>query len=429
MMLTFIANELWQGALIAGVTTLALRLVSPRNATTRYAVWLLALFALVAVPVATASWHLGAQLLAALPHATSDRRAHFTLVAIGDLSHDAGRWFARSRLDSSAVLIVTLGLWIAGTAAAMTRLAVSFLRIARIRRAAARRTTVDGVPVLTSRDLTIPIATGIVVPAIVLPETLAETLTESEFRCTLEHELAHVRRGDVAADLVQRLLEAVLFWNPWVYVVGNRLIAEREAACDDWAVHRFEEPDEYAFCLASLGRRIARPDATLLSPSVFGARNALVARIERLAADRTSTDFSLNYIALGGITMLFVLMTLAIQALFPSNVTAATLQPANYDVLASAGSCTKPSAEPKALDAAAPDLPKSQWPSHKVSAIVLVTVAPSGKATSARIYRSSGNAAVDHAVMTAAEKSTYSPKVENCVSVTGTYLFKADFAP
>lgn len=429
MMVTFIVNELWQGTLIVGITTLALRLVSPRNATTRYAAWLLALLALVAVPMATASWHLGAQLLAALPHATSDRRAHFALVAIGNLSNDAGRWFAQSRFDDSTAFVVIIALWIAGTAVAMSRLAVSFLRIARLRGAAVRRMTVEGVPVLMSRNLTIPIATGIVVPAIILPEKLAETLTESEFRCTLEHELAHVRRGDVAANLVQRLLEAVLFWNPWVYVVGNRLIAEREAACDDWAVHRFEEPDEYAFCLASLGRRIARPDATLLSPSVFGARNALVARIERLAADRTSTDFSLNYIALGGITMLFVVMTLAIQALFPSNATAATLQRANYDVLASAGSCAKPNVDPTARNAAAPDLPKSQWPAHKVSAIVLVTIAPSGKATAARIYQSSGNAAVDHAVMVAAEKSTYSPKMVNCVSVTGNYLFRADFAP
>ena len=127
--------------------------------------------------------------------------------------------------------------------------------------------------------------------------------------------------------------------------------------------------------------------------------------------------------------MLFVAMTLAIQAFFPPKATAATLPPAPRDVLASGGTCAKPNADPKALDAAAPDLPKSQWPAHKVSAVVLVTIAPSGKATGARIYKSSGSASIDHAVTIAAEKSTYSPKIADCEPVTGTYLFKADIAP
>ena len=127
--------------------------------------------------------------------------------------------------------------------------------------------------------------------------------------------------------------------------------------------------------------------------------------------------------------MLFIATTLAIQALFPPNATAATLQPAAHTAVASSGTCAKANADAKPLDAAAPDLPKSQMPTHKVSAVVLVTIAANGKATAARIYSSSADAAVDRAVIVAAEKSTYSPKIVNCVPVTGTYLFRADFAP
>jgi hypothetical protein len=36
---------------------------------------------------------------------------------------------------------------------------------------------------------------------------------------------------------------------------------------------------------------------------------------------------------------------------------------------------------------------------------------------------------VDHAVVVAAEKSTYSPETVNCTPVQSTYLFRADFAP
>ncbi|MBV8149711.1 MAG: energy transducer TonB [Candidatus Eremiobacteraeota bacterium] len=52
-----------------------------------------------------------------------------------------------------------------------------------------------------------------------------------------------------------------------------------------------------------------------------------------------------------------------------------------------------------------------------------------GKPSAARIYRSSGDPNVDHAVLAAAEKSKYSPKLANCTPVQGTYLFRADFAP
>ena len=64
-----------------------------------------------------------------------------------------------------------------------------------------------------------------------------------------------------------------------------------------------------------------------------------------------------------------------------------------------------------------------------VTVQIAVTIAPSGKVVGAEVYRSSGDPAVDKAVLTAAEKSTYSPKLVNCVPVGGTYLFKADVAP
>jgi TonB family protein len=58
-----------------------------------------------------------------------------------------------------------------------------------------------------------------------------------------------------------------------------------------------------------------------------------------------------------------------------------------------------------------------------------VTIAPNGHATAATVVHASGYPAMDRAVVEAALKSTYSPKIVNCVPVQGSYLFRADFAP
>lgn len=431
MIVTLVINSLWQGALVVGISALVLGLVPQRNATTRYAVWFLALLALVAIPLATTASHFGAQLVPLFAHRRAAANASFALVPIGALAIGTGKWLAWApALGSSGILPAIGALWSAGAALGLLRLVMSFVRISRVRRCATALFFVDGVPILASDELSVPIATGITAPVIVLPSLLAETLSETDLRCTIEHELAHIRRGDVAGNAMQRIAESILFWNPWIHVVGRRLVAEREGACDDWAVRRIGESAEYAACLATLARRIIRAAPPLLTPSAFGSRNALVARIERLMGDHSPDDSSINYFALGALTVLFAIMTLALQALLPAAAGATPLQPtAATSIVAADGACKNPNAGPTASNAVAPNLPKSQWPQENVSAIVLVTVSASGKATAARVSRSSGYANVDRAVLTAAEKSAYSPKLVNCIPSAGSYLFKAQFSP
>lgn len=416
MIVSIVINALWQGALVVGVTALALRFVPLRNATTRYAAWFVTTLALVAVPLLTTLVHWHLPIVNAIAHGTPFGRPRFTLTALAPLQE-----------QRASVAWTIAAIWITGTAFALTRLAVSYVRIARLRRMAAVVSEIAGIPVLASSGLSIPIAAGILAPAILIPRELFDTLNGADLECTIEHELAHIRRGDVATNLVERLLEAAFFWNPWMHFAGRRLAAEREAACDDWAVHRLGEPNAYASCLAQLGRRLQTSSAPLLTPSALGSRHSLVTRIERLMADRAPNESKLNYIAVGGISMLVAVLTLVLQTIVPAPAQATGLG-ANAGVTVAAA-CKNPNAEPQALNAVAPNLPKSEEPPRKVTAIVTVTVAASGKATRVLIYRSSGYPNVDRAVAIAAEHSTYSPKLVNCVPTEGTYLFRADFAP
>lgn len=418
MIVTFVANSLWQGFVAVALTALLLRLVPMRDAATRYAAWLLSLVALVAIPALTEWTHFGSRLAAAVANGAAGHGT-YSLAFAGTLTSEA----ANPNLER-----IVVALWVAGAAIGLGRLAVSLSRILRLVAGATPHSTVDGVAVLSSGDLAIPIVTGLWSPAILLPAELVNALDPAGVRCTIEHELAHVRRGDVAVNALQRIVEAVFFWNPWVQIAGRRLSAEREAACDDRAALRIGEPREYALCLAALGRRIAERSAPLLTPGAFGTRNALVARIERLMSDGSPGNARINYLAIGGILMLFAALTLVFQALVPTPANAAPVQNSPSAAVAAAA-CANPNIEPSVVVPVPPDLGKSKVPKQNYSAVVAVTIAPNGKVAGAKVYKSSGNATVDSAVVAAAEKSTYSPKLVNCAPAQGTYLFRADFEP
>ncbi|MBV8856191.1 MAG: M56 family metallopeptidase [Acidobacteria bacterium] len=70
-------------------------------------------------------------------------------------------------------------------------------------------------------------------PVLVLPRGVAAQLDEEELETVLLHELAHVERRDNLWGNFQTALECVFWFNPAVWLVGRRLLAERERACDE----------------------------------------------------------------------------------------------------------------------------------------------------------------------------------------------------
>ena len=313
--------------------------------------------------------------------------------------------------------------WIAGVAACLIRLGASLMRIRQIR---ANATPLTHGHVLVSNDIAVPIAVGLFRPAIVVPKRLVETLAPADLERILAHERAHVRRRDVAGNLVQRLIEALLFFNPWVYLIGRNLTLEREAACDDWAIADTGASDAYAACLASFARTLRR--APLAAPSAMGSRHALLARIERLARS-ASRPIALNRYAIGGTIVLFAILTLALEAFSPAlafaPVQSVGSTSGNYANTVAA--CAHPNVDATVTSPAQPQLPHGA--NLKGSATATVTIAPNGSVAAASITKSSGNPQIDKAVLDAAKHSTYSPKLVNCKPMQGSYLFHADFAP
>ena len=71
------------------------------------------------------------------------------------------------------------------------------------------------------------------------------------------HELAHVRRWDNFTRLLHRLVAAVLFFHPAVWLCGRMLRREAEQACDDLVVCATGRSEAYARGLAHVAERAA----------------------------------------------------------------------------------------------------------------------------------------------------------------------------
>ncbi len=110
-------------------------------------------------------------------------------------------------------------------------------------RAVARIAAARGIALLASDTLPAPLAVGLFRPAIVVPRALLAALDGGQLRFVLLHELAHLRRGDLWAALLLRVVRVAWFFHPAPWIAGRLLLREREHACDDAALARFAPPE------------------------------------------------------------------------------------------------------------------------------------------------------------------------------------------
>ena len=113
--------------------------------------------------------------------------------------------------------------------------------------AQAERLALKAVPMVAYCErIAVPVVVGVLKPVILLPAAMMSGLTSQELAAVLAHELAHVKRFDHILIVVQRILEAVLFFHPAVWWFGRRIHDLREHACDDLVIQGGTDRMDYA---------------------------------------------------------------------------------------------------------------------------------------------------------------------------------------
>ncbi len=100
-------------------------------------------------------------------------------------------------------------------------------------------------------------------------------------------------------------------------------------------------------------------------------------------------------------------------------------------LVAQQANCNQPDHEVEVVQAAPTEYPDSarDLGLGPVEVLVAVTIDANGSVVNATISHSSSNGAIDRMAVIAARKSTFEPKLVNCVATQGTYLLHAQFNP
>jgi len=300
-----LVHFVWQGVVVAFLLAISLQALRSRTSNARYTAACIALMLMAAMP-------LGTFALIGSPHATAELT---DLAATGMEPPNAGRpvpgqsslkrttperdqpgmavdvpdglplaaGMQSDAVDAAAsappvwqrvsamvapFLPLVVALWLMGVSVLSLRLLGGWLQVQRLKRRGIRPVTAGlqeavgrlsqrlrisrPVTVLASALVRVPTAIGWLRPVILLPASALTSLPPEQLEAILAHELAHIRRYDYLVNLIQTVIETVLFYHPAVWWVSRQIRIEREHCCDDLAVGICGDRVIYARALAAV---------------------------------------------------------------------------------------------------------------------------------------------------------------------------------
>lgn len=285
---------LWQGALIGLLAAFALHALRDARPQTRYAV---ACFALLACMLVFLASLITAFVPAAFAPAAIGLATPLSPVSVGPDAGTPGLFGVVApvaHFDAALPWIVVL--WSAGTCVMFLRLVLGLAWVHRLRHTtqgalhaawqarlddlAARFGMRRGIALRVVDTLDSPVSAGWWRPVVLLPAVLLTRMPTELVEALLAHELAHIRRHDYLLNLLQNVVEALLFYHPVTWWLSHRIRSEREQIADRLAAEVTGAPRVLALALAELAElKPLRPALHLAQAAHAGQ---LMSRIELL---------------------------------------------------------------------------------------------------------------------------------------------------
>jgi len=314
---------IWQGMLIAALTANVMWLIRRCSAEVRYLVACAAMLCMLASPIITTL-----VLMTSNPgrHGLTSSAANQSMTD-GDgitLSPEAAlsapsshHWSERLTGWISQELAWLVSIWLAGVLLLSLRLLFGCVSAQRFKvretrpvawrwqemleTLCARFGMMRPVSLLESSLVQVPTAVGWLRPVILLPACALTGLAPQQLEAVIAHELAHIRRHDYLVNILQRIIETLLFYHPAVWWVARQVRIEREYCCDDLAVAACGDALLYARALAEMEEMRAGPQL-----AVAANGGPLLARIRRLTGFPEPQANELTGLLVGLITLLII---------------------------------------------------------------------------------------------------------------------------
>jgi uncharacterized protein (TIGR03435 family) len=306
-MTALVFNHLWQSTLCAGVIAILAFALRRHRAQLRYGLWLAASvkflvpFAMLAAVGGLLEWQ----------QAPAPIRSVVASPGVRDFNAPfAAMWVDSTPMVTAAaqpqwIALILFTVWACGSAAIILRRVRQWREIRAVVRASAPFAAAtprlrqgyggpavpEGIEIRTAPTVLEPGVVGLRRPVILLPEGIDAYLTADQLAAVLAHEVCHARRRDNLTAAMHMLVEAVFWFHPLVWVIGARLVATREQACDEHVVAETAEPIAYAEGIVSVCRRYVETPHM----AVAGVGGADVkARIHAILANRIGLRLTLS---------------------------------------------------------------------------------------------------------------------------------------
>lgn len=326
LFLAALANHVWQSTVVVVVAALVTLALKENQAKARYRIWWIASIKfLVPMSLFVAvggqfRWSPSAKYPETYVSAVVFEQASqpFTSIPVFSATSVPAARNSRSRAEWAAVLV--LAIWIGGlltcllkwwdkwrrarTVVNQSTLLTDGREVEMLRRVEKDIGAKKSIPIVSSTTVIEPSVFGVLRIVLVWPAALSHRLSDEELKAIILHELSHVRRHDNLSASFHMVTEALFWFHPMIWWLGNRLVEEREKACDEDVLKWERMPRVYAqgllkvceFCLQSPLR---------CASGVTGAN--LKGRVEEIMRNRVASRLSVGKIALLSITAVAIL--------------------------------------------------------------------------------------------------------------------------
>lgn len=297
-----LVHFLWQGTLIGGVFAAGRWLLRDGRPQHRYWLGLASMGAMAAAPVAT--FILLLETSASLSLGASSSAMLWADPAVKAVVAGAGFTPGALAVSLEALLPWVVGIWALGVLVMSTRVGIHWVRmlrlstigtldiseelLARVEHLKQAMGVTGAVRVVETTVAQVPTVLGWLKPVILLPTSTILGLTPGQLDLVIAHELGHIRRFDYLINLLQILVETLLFYHPMVRWISRCVRDERETCCDDLVVAACGNRVQYAKALANLETM----RGSGLEPSLAATGGQLVQRIERIVCTHRRRETS-----------------------------------------------------------------------------------------------------------------------------------------
>lgn len=287
-------HSVWQAFVIVSIIIIILRFVPSNQSNARYLIASLGLLVITTLSIGTFIYR-----YAGSNNSTFSTAAAYQNDVMGPLNAVAittiGQYFtlAKTFIQSSIPFFVMA--WVLGTFLFSLRILTGLVFVEKLRQQSvllqnewsqriqklAQQLNINRMILLAeSSVIEVPVVIGYLKPMILIPIGMSTSLSTEQLESIFLHELMHIRRKDYLINLLQAFVEAVYFFNPFVWIISGLMKREREHCCDDAVVQLHGNPTAYAHALATLEE--VRLSKAGLSLSLAENKNHLLNRIKRI---------------------------------------------------------------------------------------------------------------------------------------------------